>query len=70
MKITNQQQWILNYLKDMDDFVSPTEIGGQYSKNHHSSWASPKCLKLVKMGLLERNNNGHYRIVNKQPHTN
>ena len=64
MKLTNNEQWVLDYLKGKD-YVSPTEIGkihalavGSYSFTHHSAWASPICLRLVKKGLLLRNEKG------------
>ena len=69
-------EFIVHYLKDMDyfTFTSPTEIGeayGEYKHGHghfktgyHSAWASPRCLKLVDSGVLERNDKGHYRISN------
>jgi len=60
------QDFIINYLKGKD-FTSPSEIGRAFGRGkegiYHSSWASPKCKKLVEMGLLERNEKGHYRIV-------
>lgn len=67
MKLTKNQQWIIDYLRGKD-YVSPSVIGFAhaknfgYSLNHHSSWASPICLKLVKMGILLRNENGHYKL--------
>ena len=66
-------EFIMQYLKDMD-FTSPTEIGdaygeykhgrGHFKTGYHSAWASPRCLKLVDSGVLERNDKGHYRISN------
>jgi len=66
MKLSKQLQWILNYLKENKNigWISPTKIGREYGKTvgkyYHSSWASPKCLKLVEMNLIERNEDGHY----------
>lgn len=58
--MTAEQRWILAFLKGKD-WTSPTEIGREYgrltgSPYMHSAWASPKCLKMVEAGLLERNN--------------
>ena len=67
-KFTKQEEFIYKYL-DGCDWTSPTEIGREYGlslvppKKYHSSWASPKCLRLHKIGLLERNNKGHYRLI-------
>ena len=67
MKLSLNEKKILDYLKGMKVFVSPTEIGngaGGLNKNgvlRHSAWASPICLKLVKKGLLERSEYGWYR---------
>lgn len=61
---------ILKYLKDRD-WTSPTDIAHGVCTpfgypNRHSAWASPKCLRLVEEGLLERNDDGHYRIIRKK----
>ena len=74
MKLTVKQQWILNYLKNnsdyangkADEYVSPTEVGQAYGRfrgknGYHSSTASPILLQLVKFGLAERNDKGHYK---------
>lgn len=67
MKFTDAEQRILDYLKDRIDFVSPTEIGTEvggrdkYGFRRHSSWASPKCRRLVEKLVLERNEKGWYR---------
>jgi len=64
-KLSPIQEWIINYLKDKG-WCSPTLIGNEYGKlkdkPYHSSWASPKCKKLVDMGILKRNSSGHYRL--------
>lgn len=67
MKLTNNEQWILDYLKGKD-YVSPTKIGYAHTHasgitgEHHSAWASPICLRLVKKGLLLRKEKGHYKL--------
>jgi len=45
-------------------WFSPTEIGkavGGYGK--HSSFGSPICKEMVKLGLAERNHKGHYKLL-------
>ena len=68
--MTRTQEWIVRYL-DRRGFCSPTQIGRAYGDflhgnnsfhTFHSAWASPRCLELTKMGALERNNKGHYRL--------
>lgn len=67
MKLTKSEEWIISYLKGKD-YVSPSVIGKThpqafgFSETHHSSWASPICLRLVKKGLLLRNDKGHYKL--------
>jgi len=63
MKIlTERQKQVLGFLKGKD-WTSPTEIGREvWGQGHHSSSASPVCKRLVKVGALERNDDGHYRI--------
>jgi len=64
MKLTDTQQWIVSYLEENKDkgWLSPTIIGNAYGGSAHSGWASPRCLKLVEMGILERSYMGWYRI--------
>ncbi len=67
MKLTKNEEWIIEYLKGKD-YVSPTIIGLEHAKAfgllglHHSCWASPICLRMVKEGLLLRNRKGHYKL--------
>lgn len=62
--ITFQQQKILDYLSGRE-WISPTELGekvGLKQYNSSSSWASPKCLALVKSGHVTRNRRGQYKL--------
>ena len=70
MKLTDNQRSILTLLSDRSEsgigsFVSPTHIGHVLhpSRKHGSPWASPRCIVLRNLGLLERNHRGHYRIT-------
>lgn len=69
--LTKKELWMLSYLSFHYDFVSPTEIGRTYGFNVlgkakcHSSTASPTLLKLTRLGLLERNDKGHYKLKRK-----
>lgn len=63
--------WICSFLEGKD-FTSPSIIGrahadahGIQSENHHSSWASPICKRMVAEGLLERNQDGCYRLLHR-----
>ena len=61
-KLSGRQQDVINYLRGRD-WTSPTEIGREvWNPPRHSSAASPICLRLVAMGLLQRNRRGHYRL--------
>lgn len=65
-KLTKKQKWMYNYVRSRPHYVSPTEVGREYGlkvlgvSGHHSSTASPTLLKLTKIGLLIRSDNGHY----------
>jgi predicted transcriptional regulator len=66
--MTERQKCFLVLLKSYTsngDWVSPTKLGGLYSKGAHSSLASPVLKKLVELGYAERNAKGHYRITKK-----
>lgn len=63
--------WICSFLEGKT-FTSPSVIGrahadahGILSGNHHSSWASPICKRMVAEGLLERNQDGCYRLLRR-----
>lgn len=68
------EEFIIKYLEGKYLFTSPTEIGLAYGiykhglyhnkSGYHSAWATPRCKKLVALGVLERNKLGHYRIKN------
>ena len=67
--ITKTEQFVFEYLqKRAGKWISPTEIGNAYKSGYHSSWASPKCLKLVKIGAIERNEDGHYAYALSVPY--
>jgi len=61
-RLTLNFQRILYYLKGKD-WTSPSKIGTDLKgAEFHSAWASPKCLSLVKHGLLKRNKKGWYKL--------
>ena len=64
-RISEQQACILEYLEQhAGEWLSPTEIGRFVGGGgRHSSWASPKCKKLVSLGMVERSDKGWYRFV-------
>lgn len=46
------------------DWISPTEIGREVGGNgQHSAYGSPICKKAVELGIMERNEQGKYRLV-------
>lgn len=64
--ITEKQQACLEFLKARPgQFVKPTEVGNALSTapdgTSPSAWASPILKRLVKRGLVERNERGHYK---------
>ena len=62
-KLTPRQTQVVAFLKGRD-WTSPTVIGRSvWGEGHHSASASPVCKKLVSMGFLHRNDDGHYRIA-------
>jgi hypothetical protein len=74
-KLTAKEQWMLDYLKDNSnyangkavEYVSPTEVGRMYGeskgkKGYHSSIASPTLKTLTELGILIRNDKGHYKF--------
>jgi hypothetical protein len=72
---TVKQQWVLDYLaKQLNVYVSPTEIGKAFKKENgldksyydssdYSGWASPHCKALVSKGLAVRSPKGQYMFV-------
>lgn len=68
MKLSIEQKFILNYLKDKE-WVGPTQLGLVYGKTYTSAsaWATPKCKSLVSQGLLEKSLRGLYQIMKSQP---
>jgi len=74
--MTKNQAEIMMYLYNRNYYTSPTEIGNEvggyvigadyssgYKQLRHSAWASPICLRMVKMGLLKRNKRGWYKRI-------
>ena len=43
-------------------YVSPTTIGSIINGGH-SSVGSPVCKRMVELGIAERNEKGHYRLI-------
>jgi hypothetical protein len=66
-KISPNQDLVLQFLASTKGvWFSPTFIAeGIRGKPYHSSWASPILLRMVEMGLVDRNEKGHYKITNK-----
>jgi hypothetical protein len=65
MNLTKNEQAIMDFLKQQPRlFYPPTWIAVKMfpNTNRHSAWSSPICLRLVEKGLLERNDNGHYKL--------
>lgn len=68
--MTDAQWFILRHLWDREQehgsmtWTKPTQIGRAFGKGYDksSAWASPKCKKLVELGLLQRHENGWYRL--------
>jgi len=64
--MSEHQKFILDYLSKVtwsNGWVSPSSIGRKWKEGCHSSWASPKCKKLVTLGFVERDKGGWYRIT-------
>lgn len=66
-QIKPNEQLVLEYLRGKK-WVSPTKIGYALhpSRMYGSPWASPICKRLVNKGLLQRNEQGHYRNPQRQ----
>lgn len=51
-------------LKEGRDWITPTEIGRFVGgPKKHSSYGSPICLKMVELGIAEKNNKGWYKLT-------
>lgn len=62
--LTANEHDVLTYLQSQGVWASPTEIGEKVGGgNRHSAWASPICLRLVKLGLVRRHTCGWYRVI-------
>lgn len=63
--LTAKENDVLTYLQLQQDgkWTSPTKIGHDIGGgNRHSAWASPICLRLVKLGLVLRHDCGWYKV--------
>lgn len=67
--LTDKQKWMLVYcFERINEFVSPTSVGRAYGKEvkNKQGWgsqhASKSLTQMVAMGLLEKNEAGHYKI--------
>ena len=53
----------INYMRGQNGrFISPTTIGAIINGGH-SAVGSPVCKEMVKRGLAERSEKGHYRLI-------
>lgn len=53
---------ILSYLQGRD-WTDPDAVARHVKGKHYGdTWARPRCKRLVRMGYVERNDNGWYRI--------
>ena len=61
-KLASWQQKVYDYLLRLSPgYASPTQIARDvYGGAATSSWASPKCLSLLKKGYVKRNKRGWY----------
>jgi len=63
VRLGHAQEVVMEYLdQKYPEFCSPTQIGKDIY-DHHSAWGSRICLRLVQLGLAERNEHGHYCAV-------
>ena len=68
-EVTLKEAFMLNYLRERSHrWVSPTEAGRSYGVlvrgrvDYNSGHARHCMLRLVKMNLVNKNENGHYKI--------
>jgi hypothetical protein len=64
--ITPKDRDIAAFLRKKDKFFSPTEIGmklGKRNENSSTAWSHRTLNKLLSLGMVERNRNGHYRWI-------
>jgi DNA-binding IclR family transcriptional regulator len=64
MNLSKNEKIVLDYLRKIDKFESPTTIGMMALNKGYgtaSSTVSPICKRLVEKGLVERDNHGWYR---------
>jgi len=64
MKMKTRQLQVLAYLQANRGYHSPAEIGRKaWRRDYHSAIASSVCSRMVRVGLLKRNEQGHYCAV-------
>ena len=62
--LTDKEHRVLTYLRTHNKWISPTEVGQKVGGGlRHSSWGSPICLRLVKLGMVLRHSCGWYKAV-------
>jgi len=69
VQLSQQCVCVLLYLAEhKDDYLSPTDLGKEVGGKEYdgaSSWASPKCRRLVEEGLAVRQSPGRYKVTEK-----
>lgn len=66
-----KEEKIYNFMKKTKKFWSPTNLGAKLSglnRDSSSAWACRGLEKLQKVGLVERNKQGHYRVQEQTTH--
>ena len=65
-KVFNAGEYMRDQHINGKEWIRPTDVGfavgGAFK---HSSYGSPICMEMVKRGLAERNDKGHYRLIKK-----
>ena len=74
MRLAEKIAVAISHMQDVSlyqgrDWFSPTEIGYEINGGH-SSVGSPVLKEMVELGLAERNEKGHYKLISPLNHTN